>query len=45
MKCEKDQQCIYTVENFVLLAEIDNYNMFKIVKFCKDSKIGHRVCF
>lgn len=35
---------IYTVQNFVLNAGIDNYNMFKLLKFCKDSKIAQKVC-
>ncbi|GJQ82856.1 hypothetical protein Trydic_g2595 [Trypoxylus dichotomus] len=34
---------IYTIGNFVLTAEIDNYNMFKLVKFCNDSKIGYKL--
>ncbi|KRT83357.1 hypothetical protein AMK59_4066 [Oryctes borbonicus] len=34
---------ILTIGNFVLSAEIDNYNMFKLVKFCKDSRIGHKL--
>jgi chromosome transmission fidelity protein 1 len=35
----------FTVENFVLTAKIDNYNMFKLVRFCKDSRIAQKVCF
>lgn len=34
---------IYTIENFVLTAQIDNYNMFKLIKFCKESRIAQKV--
>ncbi|KAK5643588.1 hypothetical protein RI129_007433 [Pyrocoelia pectoralis] len=34
---------IFTVENFVLTAEIDNYNMFKLLKFCRTSKIANKL--
>lgn len=34
---------IFTLGNFVLTAEIDNYNMFKLVKFLKESKISHKL--
>ncbi|KAK4886089.1 hypothetical protein RN001_002360 [Aquatica leii] len=34
---------VYTVESFVLNAEIDNYNIFKLLKFCRDSKISNKL--
>ncbi|KAJ8975064.1 hypothetical protein NQ317_005781 [Molorchus minor] len=34
---------IFTIENFVLTAQIDNYNMFKLIKFCKESRIPQKV--
>lgn len=34
---------VFTVANFVLSAGIDNYNMFKLVKFCRDSRISQKV--
>ena len=34
---------VYTVQNFVLSAEIDNYNMFKLLKFCRTSKIANKL--
>lgn len=44
-KCEDEAKTeeIFTVENFVLTTQIDNYNMFKLVEFCKNSKIAHKV--
>ncbi|KAI4463622.1 dna repair dead helicase rad3/xp-d subfamily member [Holotrichia oblita] len=40
---KKNENDIYSIGNFVLAAEIDNYNMFKLIKFCKDSKIAHKL--
>lgn len=40
---QKTENDIFSIGNFVLAAEIDNYNMFKLIKFCKDSKIAHKV--
>ncbi|KAF5308905.1 hypothetical protein FQR65_LT00605 [Abscondita terminalis] len=37
------QSEVYTVENFVLTAEIDNYNLFKLLKFCWDTKISNKL--
>lgn len=34
---------IFKVQDFVIKAGIDNYNMFKLLKFCKDSKIAQKV--
>ncbi|KAK9753886.1 DEAD 2 [Popillia japonica] len=40
---QKTENDIFNIGNFVLAAEIDNYNMFKLIKFCKDSKIAHKL--
>ncbi|XP_017769613.1 PREDICTED: putative ATP-dependent RNA helicase DDX11-like protein 8 [Nicrophorus vespilloides] len=34
---------ISTLTSFVLTAGIDNYNMFKLIKFAKDSKISQKL--
>ncbi|KAG5897915.1 hypothetical protein JTB14_014032 [Gonioctena quinquepunctata] len=34
---------IFTIENFVLTAHIDNYNMFKLVKFSKDCRLAQKI--
>lgn len=34
---------IQTIPDFVSNAQIDNYNMYKLVKFCKDSKIAQKL--
>ncbi|CAH2013425.1 unnamed protein product [Acanthoscelides obtectus] len=34
---------IFTIDNFVSAAKIDNYNMFKLVSFCKDSRLAHKI--
>lgn len=34
---------IYTITNFISNAEIDNFNMFKLLRFCKDSKIAQKL--
>ncbi|XP_015834926.2 ATP-dependent DNA helicase DDX11 [Tribolium castaneum] len=34
---------VFTIENFVLTAKIDNFNMFRLVKFCKDGRIAQKV--
>ncbi|KAJ1522967.1 hypothetical protein ONE63_002104 [Megalurothrips usitatus] len=34
---------IFTLPNFVLSAEIDNLNLFKLLEFCKSSKISHKL--
>ncbi|KAB0799148.1 hypothetical protein PPYR_07028 [Photinus pyralis] len=39
----QSKSAVYTVEAFVLSAEIDNYNMFKLLKFCRTSKIAHKL--
>lgn len=36
---------IYTLADFVHAAEIDNYNLFKLLNFCKRSKLTHKVRF
>ncbi|KAJ3659284.1 hypothetical protein Zmor_010980 [Zophobas morio] len=33
----------FTVENFVVTAKIDNFNMFRLLKFCKESRIAQKV--
>lgn len=42
-KENKDGTQIYTIQNFVFTAGIDNYNMFKLIEFCKNSKISQKV--
>lgn len=39
----KNDPEIFSVQDFVLKAGIDNYNMFKLLKFCRDSKITQKV--
>ncbi|XP_050294645.1 ATP-dependent DNA helicase DDX11 [Anthonomus grandis grandis] len=34
---------IFTLENFVLSAGIEQYNFFHLIKFCKSSKIAQKV--
>lgn len=34
---------VYTLADFVHAAEIDNFNLFKILNFCKRSKLTHKV--
>lgn len=34
---------LYTLAEFVLSAEIDNMNLYKLVKFCDSSKIAQKV--
>lgn len=34
---------IYTLPDFVLSSEIDNLNLFKLLEFCRLSKISHKV--
>ncbi|KAE8740581.1 hypothetical protein FOCC_FOCC013914 [Frankliniella occidentalis] len=34
---------IFTLPEFVLSAEIDNLNLFKLLEFCKSSKISHKL--
>lgn len=34
---------IFTLPDFVLSSEIDNLNLFKILEFCKYSKISHKL--
>lgn len=34
---------IYTITNFISNAEIDNFNMFKLLRFCKDSRIAQKL--
>ncbi|XP_044749872.1 ATP-dependent DNA helicase DDX11 isoform X2 [Coccinella septempunctata] len=34
---------IFTVGNFVLTAEIDNFNLFKLIKFVKNTKISQKI--
>ena len=39
------QMKIFTVGNFVFAADIDNYNMFKLVQFCESVKLAQKVSF
>ncbi|KAJ8922586.1 hypothetical protein NQ315_007616 [Exocentrus adspersus] len=42
--CNTDNSTkVFTVQNFVLTAQIDNYNMFKLIQFCKDSRIAQKI--
>jgi chromosome transmission fidelity protein 1 len=34
---------LYTLAEFVLSAEIDNINLYKLLEFCRNSKIAHKV--
>ena len=34
---------IFTLSEFVHVAEIDNYNLYKLTDFCRKSKITHKV--
>jgi len=34
---------LYTLADFVLSAEIDNMNLYKLLQFCQKSKIAHKV--
>ncbi|KAK7604095.1 hypothetical protein V9T40_004368 [Parthenolecanium corni] len=34
---------VYTLADFVHAAEIDNFNLFKILNFCKRSKLTHKL--
>nr|XP_023012289.1 ATP-dependent DNA helicase DDX11 isoform X1 [Leptinotarsa decemlineata] len=41
--CTNNSTDIFTVENFVLTAHIDNYNMFKLVKFSRDCRLAQKI--
>lgn len=43
--CKENSTKILTLEHFVLSAEIDNYNMFKLVKFSKETRLAQKVKF
>jgi chromosome transmission fidelity protein 1 len=34
---------LYTLAEFVLSAEIDNLNLYKLLEFCEKSKMAHKV--
>ncbi|KAF5281968.1 hypothetical protein FQA39_LY00492 [Lamprigera yunnana] len=38
-----NNSCVYTIEDFVLTAEFDNLNLFKLLKFCRDSRISNKL--
>lgn len=40
---KEETTVIYTLENFVLSAQIEQYNFFNLLKFCKGSKIAQKV--
>ncbi|XP_044253892.1 ATP-dependent DNA helicase DDX11 [Tribolium madens] len=42
-KSNEEKTDVFTIENFVLTSKIDNFNMFRLVKFCKDSRIAQKV--
>ncbi|XP_028139736.1 ATP-dependent DNA helicase DDX11 isoform X2 [Diabrotica virgifera virgifera] len=43
-KCNTENgTSISTIENFVLNANIDNYNMFKLTKFCKECRLAQKI--
>lgn len=35
---------IFSLPEFVHIAGIDNYNLYKLLDFCQRSKIAHKVC-
>jgi len=41
MKCVDTK--LYTLADFVLSAEIDNINLYKLLEFCEKSRIAHKV--
>lgn len=41
MKCVDTK--LYTLAEFVLSAEIDNINLYKLLEFCEKSRIAHKV--
>lgn len=34
---------LYALAEFLLSAEIDNINIYKLLEFCRSSKIAHKV--
>nr|CAH7753344.1 unnamed protein product [Callosobruchus chinensis] len=34
---------IFTISNFISTAKIDNYNIFKLVSFCKDARMAQKI--
>ena len=34
---------LYPLADFVVTAEIDNMNIYKLLEFCQKSKIAHKV--
>ncbi|PSN32822.1 ATP-dependent DNA helicase DDX11 [Blattella germanica] len=34
---------LYTLADFVLTAEIDNMNLYKLIQFCHNSKLAHKL--
>jgi chromosome transmission fidelity protein 1 len=41
MKCVDTK--LYTLADFMLSAEIDNINVYKLLEFCEKSRIAHKV--
>ncbi|XP_056637299.1 putative ATP-dependent RNA helicase DDX11-like protein 8 isoform X3 [Diorhabda sublineata] len=41
--CTENGTRISTLENFVLETHIDNYNMFKLTKFCKECRLAQKI--
>ena len=41
MKCVDTK--LYTLADFLLSAEIDNINLYKLLEFCEKSRITHKV--
>ncbi|KAL1138858.1 hypothetical protein AAG570_008920 [Ranatra chinensis] len=34
---------LHTISEFIIHSEIDNYNLYKLLEFCKQSKITHKL--
>ncbi|CAH1159677.1 unnamed protein product [Phaedon cochleariae] len=34
---------IFTLENFVLMGNIDNFNMFRLTKFCREARLAQKI--
>lgn len=41
MKCVDTK--LYTLAGFLLSAEIDNINLYKLLEFCEKSRMAHKV--
>lgn len=43
LKNEETQSEMYTEVNFILAAEIEDLDMHKLIRFCRDSKVAQKV--